>query len=64
MSDFFSTAAEMQRVILQAQKAQIDAAQQMLDAGKKMVDAQAVTQQAAEANVKAWKSWAALWGWK
>jgi hypothetical protein len=64
MSDFFSTAIEMQRQILEAQKAQIAVAQQMLDAGKQVTAAQEVTQKAAEANLKAWKAWAQLWGWK
>ncbi|MHA6722318.1 hypothetical protein [Sphingomonas sp. RS2018] len=64
MSDFFSTALAFQQEILRAQKAQMDAAQKMLDAGKQVAAAQDVTQKAAEANLKAWKSWAALWGWK
>ena len=64
MSDFFSTAIDIQREILRAQQAQMDVAQKMLDAGKQIAAAQDVTQQAAEANVNAWKAWAGLWGWK
>jgi hypothetical protein len=64
MSDFFSTAIEMQREILRAQKAQMDAAQKMLDAGKHMTALQEAGQKAAEANLAAWKQWSSLWGWK
>ncbi|ATY31915.1 hypothetical protein [Sphingomonas psychrotolerans] len=64
MSDWFSTAVEMQREILRAQKAQIDAAQKMLDAGKQMSALQQAGQKAAVANLAAWKQWARLWGWK
>ncbi|SOB86871.1 hypothetical protein SAMN06297144_1982 [Sphingomonas guangdongensis] len=64
MSDFFSTAVEFQRQILDAQKAQLAAAQKLLYAGKQVAQAQEVTQAAAEANLRAWKAWASLWGWK
>lgn len=64
MSDWFSTAVEMQREILRAQKAQMEAAQKMLDAGKQMTALQQAGQKAAEANLDAWKQWAKLWGWK
>ncbi len=64
MSDWFSTAVEMQREILRAQKAQIDAAQKMLDAGEQMTALQQAGQKAAEANLAAWKQWAKFWGWK
>lgn len=64
MSDFFSTAIEMQREILRAQKAQMDAAQKMLDAGKHMTTLQEAGQKAAEANLAAWKQWSSFWGWK
>jgi hypothetical protein len=64
MSDFFSTAVEMQREMLRAQKAQIDAAQQMLDAGRDLTKLQQAGQKAAEANLAAWKQWAKFWGWK
>lgn len=64
MSDFFSTAIELQRQMLLAQKAQLDMAQRMLDAGKQAAAAQNATQKATEESLKAWKSWASLWGWK
>jgi hypothetical protein len=64
MSDWFSTAIEMQREILRAQQAQLDAAQKMLDAGKQFTSMQQAGQKAAEANMAAWKQWAGLWGWK
>ena len=64
MSDWFSTAVEMQREILRAQKAQMDAAQKMLDAGKQMTALQEAGQKAAEANLAAWQQWSKLWGWK
>ncbi len=64
MSDWFSTAIEMQREILRAQQAQVDAAQKMLDAGKQMTDFQVAGQKAADANMAAWKAWVGLWGVK
>ena len=64
MSDFFSTAVEMQREILRAQKAQMDAAQKMLDGGRELMKLQQAGQKAAEANLAAWKQWSNLWGWK
>lgn len=64
MSDWFTLATDMQREILRAQKAQMDAAQTMLDAGKKVAALQETGAKAAEANVKLWKQWARLWGWK
>ncbi|MDF7775897.1 hypothetical protein P1X14_11620 [Sphingomonas sp. AOB5] len=64
MSDFFTTAMEMQREILRAQKAQLDAAEKMLDGAKQLTDLQEVSQKAVEANMAAWKQWAKLWGWK
>lgn len=64
MSDWFSTAVEMQREIIRAQEAQVDAARKMLDAGKQMTALQEAGQKAAEANMAAWKQWARLWGWK
>jgi hypothetical protein len=64
MSDWFSTAVEMQREILRAQKAHMDAAQKMLDAGKQMNALQEAGQKAAEANMAAWQQWTKFWGWK
>ena len=64
MTDFFSTAVAMQKEILRAQQAQIDAAQAMLDAGAQGVAMQEAGRKVAEANTRAWKTWAGLWGWK
>lgn len=64
MSDFFSTAIEMQREILRAQKAQMDAAQKMLQGGRDFGKLQEAGQKAAEANLAMWKQWTSLWGWK
>ncbi|MGK6355901.1 hypothetical protein ACMGDH_11845 [Sphingomonas sp. DT-207] len=64
MSDWFSTAVEMQREILRAQRAQLDAAEKMLDAGRDFAKLQQAGQKAAEANLVAWKQWTRLWGWK
>ena len=64
MSDWFTLATDMQREILRAQKAQLDAAKRGLDLGAQIAAAQEVTHKAAEANLKAWKAWAGLWGWK
>jgi hypothetical protein len=63
MSDWFSTAIEMQREILRAQQAQIDAAQEALGGAKKLTELQEAGQKVAEANMVAWKAWAKLWGW-
>ncbi len=62
MSDFFTTALAFQSEILKAQRAQIDAAQGMLDMGRQMLSAGEDGQRSAEANLKAWRSWTALWG--
>lgn len=64
MSDWFSTAVEMQREIIRAQQVQLDAAQKMLDAGAELTALQQAGQKAAEANLAAWRQWARLWGWK
>lgn len=64
MSDWFSTALEMQREILRAQKAQMDAAQKMLGTARQMSALQEAGQKTAEANLAAWKQWSKLWGWK
>ncbi|MBB5710642.1 hypothetical protein [Sphingomonas xinjiangensis] len=64
MSDWFSTAVEMQREIIQAQQAQMAAAKTMLDAGKQMTALQDAGQKAAAANLALWGQWAKLWGWK
>ncbi|PXA88269.1 hypothetical protein DMC47_30410 [Nostoc sp. 3335mG] len=64
MSDFFTTAIEMQREMLRAQHAQMDVAQKFLDAGRQMTAFQEAGQKAAEANMAAWKQWAGLWGMK
>lgn len=64
MSDWFSTAVEMQREIIRAQQVQLDAAQKMLDAGVELTALQQAGQKAAEANLAAWRQWARLWGWK
>ncbi|WP_375287535.1 hypothetical protein [Sphingomonas sp.] len=64
MTDFFSTAVAMQKEILRAQQAQLDAAQAMLDAGAQGVAMQDAGRKAIEANARAWKAWAGLWGWK
>ncbi|MCW3835824.1 hypothetical protein ACFQ1E_05150 [Sphingomonas canadensis] len=64
MSDWFSTAIEMQREVLRAQQAQLDAAQKMIDAGDQVAALHEAGQKAAEANLALWKQWAGLWGWK
>ena len=71
MTDWFSTAVEMQREILRAQKTQIDAVQkvhkdatdQMLETGRQMQAMTDAGQKAVEANLQAWKAWAKFWGW-
>lgn len=63
MSDWFSTAVEMQREILQAQQAQIEAVQKLLDAGRTATDLQQAGRTAVDAQVKAWSAWMKLGGW-
>ena len=64
MSDLFSAALEIQRKLLDAQKAQIDAATRLMGAGKQIVDLQEAAQKAAEANYATYRQWAKLWGWR
>lgn len=61
MSDWFSTAIEMQREILRAQQAQLDAAKRLLDTAEQRDMAQ-VGQQIADAQAEAWTAWARFWG--
>jgi hypothetical protein len=61
MSDWFSTAIEMQREILRAQTAQIEAAQKLLDSAEGR-DLTKIGQQAADAQAEAWTAWARFWG--
>lgn len=62
MSDWFSTAIEMQREILRAQQAQLDAAQKALNTATAATNFQKLGKQAADAQIQAWTSWARLWG--
>ncbi len=64
MSDWFSTAIAIQQEIIRAQQDFVKAQQAQLDAGKQFVELQKAGQKAADANVKAWKVWAGLWGIK
>jgi len=61
MSDWFSTAIEMQREILRAQQAQLDAAKKLLDTAETRDMAQ-VGKQIADAQAEAWTAWARFWG--
>ncbi len=61
MSDWFSTAIEMQREILRAQQAQLDAAKKLLDTAETR-DMQEVGKQIADAQAEAWTAWARFWG--
>ncbi|MEP9403304.1 hypothetical protein [Sphingomonas sp. VNH70] len=61
MSDWFSTAVEMQREILRAQQAQLDAAQKLLDSAEAR-DLSAIGKQVADAQAEAWTGWARFWG--
>ena len=62
MSDWFTTALEMQREIARAQKLQMDAARNMLDMGKDLNELQRAGIEAGEANLRLWQRWAKLWG--
>jgi len=64
MSDWFSTALEMQREILRAQRSQLDAAERMLDGARQLSGMQEAGQKAAEANYDIWKQWMKFWGLK
>lgn len=61
MSDWFSTAIEMQREILRAQQAQLDAARKLLDTAETR-DVTEVGKQIADAQAEAWTAWARFWG--
>ena len=61
MSDWFSTAFEMQREILRAQQAQLDAAKKLLDTAETR-DMTEVGKQIADAQAEAWTAWARFWG--
>lgn len=61
MSDWFSTAIEMQREILRAQQAQLDAAKKLLDTAETR-DLTEVGKQIADAQTEAWTAWARFWG--
>ncbi|HTG39780.1 hypothetical protein [Sphingomonas sp.] len=61
MSDWFSTAVEMQREILRAQRAQIEAGSKMMQAAKPLAAAQAASAKAAKANLEAWQMWLDFW---
>ena len=61
MSDWFSTAIEMQREILRAQQAQLDAANKLLDTAETR-DMAEVGKQIADAQAEAWTAWARFWG--
>jgi len=61
MSDWFSTAIEMQREILRAQQAQLDAAKKLLDTAEQR-DMTEVGKQVADAQAEAWTAWARFWG--
>ncbi len=61
MSDWFSTAVEMQREILRAQASQIEAARKLLDSAEAR-DLSAIGKQAVDAQAEAWTAWARFWG--
>ncbi|KQM88211.1 hypothetical protein ASE67_00100 [Sphingomonas sp. Leaf23] len=61
MSDWFSTAIEMQREILRAQQAQLDAAKKLLDTAEQR-DLTQVGKQIVDAQAEAWTAWARFWG--
>ncbi len=61
MSDWFSTAIEMQREILRAQQAQLDAASKLLDTAEQR-DLTEVGKQIVDAQTEAWTAWARFWG--
>ncbi|KQM26949.1 MULTISPECIES: hypothetical protein [unclassified Sphingomonas] len=61
MSDWFSTAIEMQREILRAQQAQLDAAKKLLDTAEQR-DLTEVGKQIVDAQAEAWTAWARFWG--
>ena len=64
MSDWFSTALDLQREILRAQRSQLDAAERMLDGARQLSAMQEAGNKAAEANYDIWKQWMKFWGLK
>ena len=55
---------DMGRQATAAQQAGIDATQSLVDMGRQMTGAQEQAQRVADANARAFRSWAGLWGWK
>ena len=55
---------DWQHQALAAHRASLDAMQRGLDAAGDLVRMQEAGQRALAANLKAWNSWASLWGWK
>jgi len=64
VSDWFSTALDLQREILRAQRSQLDAAERMLDGARQLSAMQEAGNKAAEANYDIWKQWMKFWGLK
>jgi len=64
VSDWFSTALDLQREILRAQRSQLDAAERMLDGARQLSAMQEAGKKAAEANYDIWKQWMKFWGLK
>jgi hypothetical protein len=64
MADGFAAWKMLQDNMLAVQRAQIEAATKLMGMGEGFDGAAKAAQQVAEANVKAWESWMAMWGVK
>ncbi len=64
MTELAGTVLDWQRQVLAAHRASLDAMGRGVEAAGNLVRLQEAGQQALEANLKAWQSWAGLWGWK
>ncbi|WCT74016.1 hypothetical protein PQ455_01925 [Sphingomonas naphthae] len=62
MIDFFTPWIKLQQQAIDFQKQQLEWAQKAMTSAGDMVSAQQAAQSAMAANMKAYESWASLWG--
>lgn len=64
MMELIDIYIQIQKQTLEAQEKGVAAAKQMLKTTESMAAMQKAAAQATDANVKAWKGWMSLWGWR
>jgi hypothetical protein len=64
MTDLFAGWVRAQEQMIAMQKAQLDAATRAMGVSEHFVGAAKAAQAAGEAQVKAWETWMALWGFR